>query len=228
MHSNSWMSCKAVDNAEKEALLLQLQADADGPRHRCEIRERALGQAVMLALLSLLLVLLGGWLASLPSAWQLRSAQLWFWLPGALMLGAGLVGLAAAEALRRRHGQQVLALTPDTLQFANAPEPTPWVCFDGFELEQRHLSLGLVFSVMAGSRAPTLAPACFKSLAAPHAWPVAAGMRVRLWLFNPMLDGQRLDFQALTDLLYAYLNAAQARSTLGQLFPEVQRVGAGQ
>lgn len=51
---------------------------------------------------------------------------------------------------------------------------------------------------------------------------------MRLWLFNPMLDGQRLDFQALTDLLYAYLNAAQARSTLGQLFPEVQRVGATQ
>ncbi|WP_409298811.1 hypothetical protein [Pseudomonas sp. KCJK8993] len=220
------MSCKAVDNAGKEALLEQLQAAADGPQGQCEIHERCLGQAALLALLSVLLLALGGWLANLPTAWQLHSALLLFWGPGALLLGAGLAGLMGAEALRRRHGQRVLALSADSLQFANAAEPTPWTCFDAFELEQRHLSLAVVFSVSAGQRAPELAPAGFKALAAPNARSVAAGMRVRLWLCNPMLDGRRLGFEDLTDLLYAYLEAAQARRTLGQLFPEVQRLGA--
>jgi len=39
------------------------------------------------------------------------------------------------------------------------------------------------------------------------------------------VNGRRLDLQALVDLLYAYLQAAQARHTLAKLFPGVARVG---
>lgn len=216
------MPC-SVDNADREALLLQLQTQADGPQHHCDIHERSLGQAAVAALVALVLVLMGGWLASLPAAWHLHAVQWLLWVPGALLLGAGLASLFCAEALRRRHGQRVLWLTPDTVHFANAVAATPWREFDGFELEQRYLSLSIVFSTHVGSSAPVLTPACFKSLAAPDARSVAGGLRVRLWLFNPMLDGRRLDLEGLKDLLFAYLEAAQARATLGKLFPTVQR-----
>ncbi|SDI08933.1 hypothetical protein SAMN05216588_11160 [Pseudomonas flavescens] len=156
----------------------------------------------------------------------MQAGQWLCWIPGGLLLGAGLAALVAAEALRRRHGKTVLALSPDTLQFANASSATPWHSFDAFELEQRPFSLTLVFSVAAGHRAPPLGPTTLKALAAPDATRVAGGLRVRLWLLNPMLDGQRLDFAALTDLLYGYLDAAQARHTLGKLFPAAHRSGA--
>ena len=226
MPNNAWMHCSKMDNSEKEALLEQLQAQAQGPRGSIEIRERSLRQAALAALAAVLLITTGGWLASLPTAWHLRSAQWLFWLPGLAMMVAGLAALAGAEALRRRNGKRVLALTPETLHFANAPHPTPWYCFDAFELEQRHFSIGLVFSVTAGSRAPILAPKTFKAFASPDAWPVAAGIRVRLWLFNPVLEGQLLDFEKLTDLLYAYLEAAQARQTLSKLFPGIVQIGS--
>lgn len=215
-----------MDDASREALLSELQAQADGPQQRHEIHERASGQALCSALGAAVLLFVGGWLVSLPSIIHMRSAQWLCWVPGALLLTAGLALLAGAEAFSRRHGRRVMLLTADGVQFANAREATPWGCFDAFEIEQQHLSLALVFSVMAGQRVQGLTPPCFKSLAAPDARPVAAGMRLRLWLFNPMLDGRRLDLEALTSLLYAYLQAAQARRTLGKLFPEVQRFSA--
>ena len=224
VRNSSLMRCKIVDNSDKEILLEQLQAQADGPLHTCEIRERSLGQAAGAALIAVLLVILGGWLISLPASWHLRSAQLWFWVPGTIVLVAGLAALLCSEAFRRRHGKRVLLLTPDSVQFNNAIGPTPWHHFEGFELEQSHFSLAIVFWVSVGNHAPALNPVSFKSLAAPDAWSVANGMRIKLWLFNPMLEGQRLDFERLTDLLYAYLNAAQARATLDKLFPTVKRI----
>lgn len=215
-----------MDDASREALLSELQAQADGPQQRHEIHERASGQALCSALGAAVLLFVGGWLVSLPSLIHLRSAQWLCWIPGALLLAAGLALLAGAEAFSRRNGRRVMLLTADGVQFANAREVTPWECFDAFEIEQRHLSLALVFSVMAGQRVQGLTAPGFKSLAAPDARSVAAGMRLRLWLFNPMLDGRRLDIEALTSLLYAYLQAAQARHTLGKLFPEVQRFSA--
>ncbi|MFB4368429.1 MULTISPECIES: hypothetical protein [unclassified Pseudomonas] len=215
-----------MDDASRAALLSELQAQADGPQQRHEIHERASGQALCSALGAAVLLFVGGWLVSLPSLIHLRSAQWLCWVPGALLLAAGLALLAGAEAFSRRNGRRVMLLTADGVQFANAREATPWECFDAFEIEQQHLSLALVFSVMAGQRVQGLSPPCFKSLAAPDARLVAAGMRLRLWLFNPILDGRRLDIEELTDLLYAYLQAAQARRTLGKLFPEVQRFSA--
>ncbi len=215
-----------MDDASRAALLSELQAQADGPQQRHEIHERASGQALCSALGAAVLLFVGGWLVSLPSIIHMRSAQWLCWVPGALLLAAGLALLACAEAFSRRNGRRVMLLTADGVQFANAREATPWECFDAFELEQQHLSLALVFSVMAGQRVQGLTPPRFKSLAAPDARLVAAGMRLRLWLFNPMLGGRRLDIEALTDLLHAYLQAAQARRTLGKLFPEIQRFSA--
>ncbi|WP_279615864.1 hypothetical protein [Phytopseudomonas flavescens] len=40
-----------MDDAKGEALLTRLQAQAEGPRHACEIRERSLGQALLAGLL---------------------------------------------------------------------------------------------------------------------------------------------------------------------------------
>nr|WP_288355545.1 hypothetical protein [uncultured Pseudomonas sp.] len=215
-----------MDDASRAALLSELQAQADGPQQRHEIHERASGQALCSALGAALLLFIGGWLVSLPSIIHMRSAQWLCWVPGALLLAAGLALLACAEAFSRRNGRRAMLLTADGVQFANAREATPWDCFDAFEIEQHHLSTALVFSVMAGQRVQGLTAPGFKSLAAPDARSVAAGMRLRLWLFNPMLDGRRLDIEALTDLLYAYLQAAQARRTLGKLFPEIQRLSA--
>ena len=215
-----------MDDASREALLSELQAQADGPQQRHEIHERASGQALCSALGAAVLLFVGGWLVSLPSIIHMRSAQWLCWVPGALLLVAGLALLACAEAFSRRDGRRIMLLTADGVQFANASEATPWECFDAFEIEQQHLSLALVFSVIAGQRVQGLTPPGFKALAAPDARLVAAGMRLRLWLFNPMLDGRRLDIEELTDLLYAYLQAAQARRTLGKLFPEVQRFSA--
>ena len=215
-----------MDDAGREALLSELQAQADGPQQRQEIHERASGQALFSALGAAVLLFVGGWLVSLPSIIHMRSAQWLCWIPGGLLLTAGLALLACAEAFSRRHGRRVMLLTADGVQFANAREARPWDCFSAFEIEQHHLSMALVFSVMVGQRMQGLTPPCFKSLAAPDARPVAAGMRLRLWLFNPMLDGRRLGIDELVGLLDEYLQAAQARRTLSRLFPEVQRFSA--
>lgn len=220
------MPCNNMDDASRQALLSDLQAHADGPQQRYEIHERASGQALFSALGAAVLLFVGGWLVSLPSLIHMRAAQWLCWVPGALLLAVGLLLLACAEAFSRRNGRCVMVLSADSVQFANAREATPWACFDAFEIDQRPLRMALVFSVMAGQRVPGLTPPCFKSLAAPDARPVAAGMRLRLWLFNPMLEGRRLDFEELAGLLDEYLQAAQARRTLGKLFPEVQRFSA--
>ncbi|HGM5581822.1 TPA: hypothetical protein ACKP22_003528 [Pseudomonas putida] len=204
-------------DADRQALLAQLQAQADGPCEPWAVTESSRGKALACALLAVALLLVGGWLASLPAQWQMLSGQWLLWAPGCVLVAAGVVGLAVAEGLRRRHGQQVLRLGDDGLLFANAQAPTPLYCFDGFEIEQRHLSTTLVFSLAAISRAPVLAPACFKSLVAPDAWPVAGGLRIKVWLCTPRVDGRRIDLQALTDRLYTCMEAAHARRTLGQL-----------
>ncbi len=228
MRSNSWSFCKPMDNAEREAQLDYLQARADGPTQVLDIYEHSLSKALVCALSGLLLVCLGVWLATLPMLFGPHTPQPVKWLLwgfGVGMLMAGLAGLALAEALRRRHGQRVLGVTPDTLCFANSPAPVPWHSFDAFEIDQRHLSTVLVFSVSAFSHAPSLGPACFKSLVAPHAVAIAGGLRIRLWLCTPTVAGKRVDAEQLVELLYPYLEAAQARRTLAQLFPGVARLG---
>jgi hypothetical protein len=141
------------------------------------------------------------------------------------LAGVGVAGLACAVVLYRRHGKRVLSVTPDTLCFANAQAPTPLDSFDGFEVEQGYFTTWLIFTVSAFSHAPVLAPACFRALASPDAVVVAGGLRVRLWLCTPVVAGRRLGLQELVDLLYAYVQAAQARRTLAQLFPGVARMG---
>lgn len=56
---------------------------------------------------------------------------------------------------------------------------------------------------------------------------VAGGLRVKLWVCALSLDGQRVGFDQLPGLLLAYIEAAQARRTLGQLFPQTVRFDAG-
>lgn len=204
-------------DTDREALLAWLRAHAQESCKPWAVHESSRGKALACALLAFSLVFVGGWLASLPAQWQLQTGQWLLWVPGLLLLTVGVVGLAFAEGLRRRHGQQVLRLADDSVLFANSHAPTPLYCFDGFEIDQRHLSMTLVFSLAAISRAPQLAPACFKSLVAPDAWPVAGGLRVKLWVCTPVVDGRRIDLQALTDRLYVCMEAAQAQRTLGQL-----------
>ncbi|WP_411383285.1 hypothetical protein ACK3BK_21745 [Pseudomonas sp. L7] len=204
-------------DTDRETLLAWLGAHAEESCKPLALHESSRGKALACALLAFSLVLVGGWLASLPAQWQMQSGQWLLWGPGVLLLVAGVAGLALAEGLRRRHGKCVLSVTDDCVLFANSHAPTPLYCFDGFEIDQRHLSMTLVFSLAAISRAPQLAPACFKSLVAPDAWPVAGGLRVKLWVCTPVVDGRRVDMQALTDRLYVCMEAAQARRTLGQL-----------
>ncbi|WP_444757198.1 hypothetical protein [Pseudomonas sp. A014] len=204
-------------DTDRETLLAWLRAHAEESCKPWALHESSRGKALACALLAFSLVLVGGWLASLPAQWQMQSGHWLLWGPGVLLLVAGMAGLALAEGLRRRHGKCVLSVTDDSVLFANSHAPTPLSCFDGFEIDQRHLSMTLVFSLAAISRAPQLAPACFKSLVAPDAWPVAGGLRVKLWLCTPVVDGRRVDLQALTDRLYVCMEAAQARRTLGQL-----------
>lgn len=217
-----------MDNLGREAHLDDLQARADGPREALDIHEGSLGKALVCALPGLLSVGLGIWFATMPIVFGAQAAQSVKWLLwgfGLTLLIVGLAGLALAYALRRRHGQRVLGITPDTLCFANSPAPVPWSTFDAFEIEQRHLSTTLIFSVAAFSRAPVLRPGCFKSLVTPDAWPVAGGLRIKLWMCTPIVAGRPMDLHQLTELLYAYLEAAQARRTLGQLFPGVEHLG---
>lgn len=218
-----------MDEGEREAHLDYLQACADGPSASLEIHERSLGKALVCAVLALSVAAVGLWLTSLPLVFGPQTAAPVKWLLwgcGLPLLAAGLAGLALAEALRRRHGKRVLGITPDTLCFANSPAPIPWHTFDAFDIDQRHLSTLVVFSVSASSRAPELYPACYKSLVTPDASALAGGLRVKVWACTPTLAGRALAFEELTDLLYAYLEAAQARRTLGQLFPAVERLGA--
>lgn len=217
-----------MDDREREAHLEYLQACANGPSESLEIHESSIGKALVCASLSLLVGVVGLWLATLPLVFGPQTplgVKGLLWGCGVPMLLLGLAGLGLAEALRRRHGKRVLGVTPDTICFANSPEPLPWHTFDAFDIDQRRLSTLLVFSVSAFSRAPALQPACFKSMVVPDAVPLAGGLRVKVWVCTPTLAGRALHLDELTGLLFAYLEAAQARRTLGQLFPGVERLG---
>ncbi|AXQ46983.1 hypothetical protein N8H41_12790 [Pseudomonas vlassakiae] len=217
-----------MDNAECEAHLAYLQAQADGPHDSFDLLERSYGKVLACAMTALLLCALGAWLVWLALLFGPQASGGVLWLLSGCGLGLVAVGLAAltcAAALYRRQGKRVLSVTPDTLCFANAQAPTPLHAFDGFEVEQGYFSTRLIFTMAASSLAPALLPTSFKGLASPDAITVAGGLRVRLWLCTPVVNGRRLDLQALVDLLYAYLQAAQARHTLAQLFPGVARVG---
>ena len=225
--SSRWYS--RVDEAAREAHLIDLQRLADGPTERLEIRESSRGKSLACAVFGGLMVALGGWLSWVFVVIGITPGKPVFLLAWAVSLAlvlAGVAALALAEALRRRHGQCVLALTPNTLTFSNSNGAVPLHTFSGFEIDQRHLRTVLTFRVAAHARAPALHAACFKSLTAPDAHPVAGGLSVELWLCVATLNGQRIDFEALTSLLLDYIEAAQARRTLGELYPQVQRFGA--
>ncbi|WP_437879894.1 hypothetical protein [Pseudomonas sp. LRF_L74] len=219
-----------MDDLEREAHLTALQVAADGPRQNLELRECSRGKALACAVLGVVVAPAGIWLVMLPVQFGLSVANpvAWtLWACALVLIGAGFAAIALAVALARRHGQRVLALTPDKLAFANSTEPLALDTFDSFEIDQRHLSSVLTFSVAVHARAPLLEPACFRSLMAPDAWPVAGGLRVKLWVCALSLDGQRVGFEQLTGLLLAYIEGAQARRTLGQLFPQTVRFDAG-
>ncbi|HGA2318944.1 TPA: hypothetical protein ACIRVE_003528 [Pseudomonas putida] len=217
-----------MDNAEREAHLAYLQAQADGPHDSFELLERSFGKALACAITGLLLCGLGAWLVWLALLFGAQASSGALWLLsgcGLGLLAVGLAALACSAALYRRQGKRVLSVTPDTLCFANAQAPTPLHAFDGFEVEQGYFSTRLIFTMAASSLAPALLPASFKGLASPDAITVAGGLGVRVWLCTPVVNGRRLDLQALVAMLYAYLQAAQARHTLAQLFPGVARLG---
>ncbi|MBV4492707.1 hypothetical protein [Pseudomonas oryzicola] len=217
-----------MDNDEREADLAYLQAQADGPTDSFELLENSLGKALACAVIGLLLGSLGAWLIALVVQFSANAGSATIWLMsgfGLGLAGAGVAALACAAALYRRHGKRVLSVTPDTLCFANAQAPTPLHTFDGFEVEQGYFTTRLIFTVSAFSHAPALTPACFRALASPDAVTIAGGLRIRLWLCTPAVAGRRLSLQELVDLLYAYVQAAQARRSLAQLFPGVARLG---
>lgn len=228
MHNGNWSCCRLMDNDEREAHLAYLQAQADGPSDSFELLEHSLGKALACAVIGLLLGGLGAWLIALAAQFSANASRAAIWLLagfGLALAGAAVAALACAAVLHRRHGKRVLSVTPDTLCFANAQAPTPLHDFDGFEVEQGYFTTRLIFTVSAFSHAPALAPACFKALASPDAVTFAGGLRVRLWLCTPVVGGRRLSVQELVDLLYAYVQAAQARRSLAQLFPGVARLG---
>lgn len=217
-----------MDNDERAAHLAYLQAQADGPSDSFELLEHSLGKALVCAVIGLLLGGLGVWLVALAVQFSANASSAAIWLMSGVGLGlagAAVVVLTGAALLYRRHGKRVLGVTPDTLCFANAQAPTPLHDFDGFEVEQGYFTTRLIFTVSAFSHAPALTPACFKALASPDAVTFAGGLRVRLWLCTPVVGGRRLSLQQLVDLLYAYVQAAQARRSLAQLFPGVARLG---
>ncbi|WP_230388173.1 hypothetical protein [Pseudomonas putida] len=228
MRNGNWICCRTMDNGEREAHLAYLQAQADGPTDSFVLLERSLGKALACAVIGLLFGALGIWLTVLAVQFSPSASSGVIWLMSGLgfgLAGVGVAGLACAAALYRRHGKRVLSVTPDTLCFANAQAPTPLHSFDGFEVEQGYFTTRLIFTVSASCHAPALAPACFRALASPDAVVVAGGLRVRLWLCTPVVAGRRLGLQELVDLLYAYVQAAQARRTLAQLFPGVACLG---
>ncbi len=167
-----------MDNAECEAHLSYLQAQADGPHDSFDLLERSYGKVLACAMTALLLCALGAWLVWLALLFGPQASAGVLWLLSGCGLGLVAVGLAAltcAAALYRRQGKRVLSVTPDTLCFANAQAPTPLHAFDGFEVEQGYFSTRLIFTMAASSLAPALLPTSFKGLASPDAITVAGG-----------------------------------------------------
>lgn len=211
-----------MDDLTREAHLESLQAAAEGPQHSCELRERCRVQACLLGLAAVVPFATGAWLLW---ANHVFAHSILVWGPAWLLIAAAGAGLAIAWALWRRHGSVVLALTPETIAFANSPAPAPLHSFSELFVDQRHLHSTLAFTVYAPTGAPALRPRCYRSLAAPHAWPIAGGLQIKLWYVCLTLDGEPLDHQQVAYLIHDYIEAAQARRTLGQLFPGVQRLG---
>lgn len=217
-----------MDKTDGKADLAYLQAQADGPGEPFELHEHSLGKALACAAAGLVASGLGIWLATLPMVFgpQTASTVKWLlWAFGAGLAGLGLAALACAWALYQRHGQCVLAVSRDTVGFANASAPVPWEAFEGFDVDQRRLSTQLVFGIAAFSAAPSLRAPGFKALAAPDAQVIAGGLRLRVWACHFTLAGRKLTLAELVDVLYPYLQAAQARRTLARLFPGVARQG---
>lgn len=218
-----------MDNAEREAHLESLLADADGPTQAVDIRESSLGKALLCAVLALLVAALGLYMtltsARLSAHLSLGLALL-LWGVSLGLIVAGVAGLGLAEALRRRHGQRILAITADTLCFANSPQPVPLAWFDGLEVHQRHLHTALVFTIAAQNPKPELRPTRFKGLASPDASLIPGGLWLRVWACSPSVAGRSQDVDQLVQLLWPYLKAAMARRMLGLLYPEVARVGS--
>lgn len=215
-----------MDNSGADADLAYLQVHAVGPDESFELCEHSLGKALACAVIGLVALGLGGWLTSLPTVLGPQTATavvVLLWAFGAGLAGFGLVALVCAWALYQRHGQCALAVTRDTVGFANALAPVPWEAFEGFDVERRRLSTHLVFSLAAFGAAPVLKASSFKALAAPDAQLIAGGLRLKVWACNFTLTGRRLTLAELVDVLYPYLQAAQARRTLAQLFPAVAR-----
>lgn len=217
-----------MDNTGADADLAYLQAHAVGPDESFELHEHSLGKALACAAIGLVAIGLGGWLASLPMLFGAQTAstvKVLLWAFGAGLVGIGLVALVSAWALYQRHGRCALAVTRETVAFANALAPVPWEAFEGFDVEQRRLSTHLMFSLAAFGAAPVLKAPGFKALAAPDAQLIAGGLRLKVWACNFTRAGRRLALAELVDVLYPYLQAAQARRTLAQLFPAVARQG---
>lgn len=218
-----------MDDVARRTHLAALQQAAQGPTDTFCLYESSLGKAMACAALALGSALMGIWLMQVTmtlSAQASKGVNLLMWGVALAFLLLGLTGLTLAEALRQRHGQCVLTVNRDTLSFANASEPVPWTAFDGFDVDQRHLTTSLVFSVAAFGTLPPLQPACFKSLVAPHVQRIAGGLRVKVWMCSPTVEGKRLGLEDLTQRLFPYLQAAQARRTLATLYPVAERWGA--
>ncbi|UFH49272.1 hypothetical protein [Pseudomonas sp. KNUC1026] len=211
-----------MDDLERQAHLQALQTAAEGPQHSCELSERCRVQACLLGLAAGAPLVIGAWLLWANQAF---AHSILVWGPALLFIAAGGAGLAIARALWRRHGCVVLALTPDTLAFANSPEPAQLYQFSEFVLEQSYLHTTLAFTVHAPKGAPPLSPRCYRSLAVPDAWPIAGGLQIKLWYVRLTLDGEPLKHRQVVQLIYSYVEAAQARHTLALLFPGVQRLG---
>ncbi|AIR89692.1 hypothetical protein [Pseudomonas cremoricolorata] len=207
--------------------LAWLQASAEGPSETFDIIELSLGKAVACAVVALLALAAGGFLALTASriAEHLSGGLLSvLWGLALALLAAGLAGLSLAEALRRRHGARVLTVSRDTLRFADDIE-LPWETFDSFEVDQRLVTTSLLFAIAAYAQMPPLPNVGLASLAAPHVQPVPGGLRIKIWMCTPKVNGRTLDYQALANLLFPYLEGAQARRTLSRLYPDVENIG---
>ncbi|WP_313739126.1 hypothetical protein [Pseudomonas sp.] len=218
-----------MDDVAREAHLAALQQAARGPSETFFLHESSLSRAIACAVLAVGSALLGIWLMQVTmtlSAQTSKGLNLLMWGVALAFLLLGLAGLTLAEALRQRHGQCVLTAKRDTLSFANASEPVPWTAFDGFDVDRRYLTTSLVFSVSGGSALPPLQSAGFESLVAPHVQRIAGGLRLRVWMCSPTAENKPLDLDDLTQRLFPYLEAAQARRTLDKLYPAAEWLGA--
>lgn len=81
-----------MDNAEREAHLAYLQAQADGPHDSFELLERSFGKALACAITGLLLCGLGAWLVWLALLFGAQASSGALWLLSGCGLGLLAVG----------------------------------------------------------------------------------------------------------------------------------------